>query len=310
MNNLNIGFKASVIIPVYNAEQYIRKAVESAISLEEVGEVLLIEDKSPDNALAICRQLVKECEKVKLYQHPNGENRGAGASRNLGIQMAKFDFVAFLDADDYFLPNRFEKASSILTENPEIDGVYEPVGVHFYSTVGRSNFMRNKGLSDDLADAYCTNFKNSYKGEDVFDAFISGRDGHFCTDGIIVKKRVFEKAGIFDESLRLHQDTELWIRIAYYGHLVPGESDRPVAVRGVHDENRITRHRSKQSVFQFQKTIFDHFVKNGKKIKPKTKYNIIIKYLQYHPDVIKYPRGLTKYLVFARKFLMAYLLGK
>ena len=67
MKNL---IKISVITTVYNAETYLRQAVESAIDLEEVGEVILVEDKSPDNALALCRELEKEYEKVRVFQHP------------------------------------------------------------------------------------------------------------------------------------------------------------------------------------------------------------------------------------------------
>jgi glycosyltransferase involved in cell wall biosynthesis len=69
--------------------------------------VILIEDGSPDNALDICRQLEQEYEKVKLFQHPNGENRGAGASRNLGLTKAKHSYIVFLDADDELIGDRF-----------------------------------------------------------------------------------------------------------------------------------------------------------------------------------------------------------
>src|SRR5687768_1176577 len=106
-------FKVSVIIPVYNAEKYLRGAVESAVNLEDVGEILLIEDKSPDNALQLCHQLAKEFDKVRVFTHPHGENKGAGASRNLGIEKSTLDYIAFLDADDWYLPNRFVKSKEI-----------------------------------------------------------------------------------------------------------------------------------------------------------------------------------------------------
>lgn len=63
--------KISVIIPVYNAEKYIEKAVESALQFDEVFEVLLIEDQSPDNALAVCKRLADQYERIKLFQHPD-----------------------------------------------------------------------------------------------------------------------------------------------------------------------------------------------------------------------------------------------
>ena len=91
-------FKVSVITPVYNAEKFLTEAVNSAIHLDEVGELILIEDNSPDGALDLCRELEKQYDKVKLLTHPKNENRGAGASRNLGVRNAKFDFISFLDA--------------------------------------------------------------------------------------------------------------------------------------------------------------------------------------------------------------------
>lgn len=78
--------RISVVIPVYNAEKYVSQAVDSALQLEDVYEIILIEDNSPDNALAVCQQLAEKHEKVKLYQHPDKKNHGASPSRNLGIE--------------------------------------------------------------------------------------------------------------------------------------------------------------------------------------------------------------------------------
>lgn len=121
-------FKVSVVMPVYNAVKYLTVAVESAVHLPEVHEVILIEDCSPDGALAKCRELASTYSKVKLAQHPNGENRGAGASRNLGIQLAQSKYIAFLDADDYYLPNRFHECKRIFLSDDTVDGVYGATG--------------------------------------------------------------------------------------------------------------------------------------------------------------------------------------
>ncbi len=91
--------KISIIIPVYNAEKYLERAVKSALNQSETGEVILVEDDSPDNALELCMNLEEEYERVKLFRHPDGKNHGAGASRNLGIEKSDFDFIAFFDVD-------------------------------------------------------------------------------------------------------------------------------------------------------------------------------------------------------------------
>ena len=75
----------SVIMPVYNAASFLRKAVESAVELNGVKEIILIEDGSTDHSLEICMELSSLFDKVKLFQHPDKGNHGAGASRNLGL---------------------------------------------------------------------------------------------------------------------------------------------------------------------------------------------------------------------------------
>ena len=131
--------KISVITPVYNAEKYITQSVESALQFEEVYEIILVEDQSPDNALEVCKKLAEQYEKVKLYQHPDKKNHGAGASRNLGIEKSTGDFIAFLDADDYYLPNRFD-AEIELFKNDEVDAVYGALGVHYYSEKAKEQY--------------------------------------------------------------------------------------------------------------------------------------------------------------------------
>lgn len=108
--------KISVIIPVYNAEEFVSQAVESALQFDEVHEVILVEDKSPDNALQVCTQLAEKHTRVRLYQHPDKGNHGAGPSRNLGIEKSTGDFIAFLDADDYFRPTVLMQKENFLRD--------------------------------------------------------------------------------------------------------------------------------------------------------------------------------------------------
>ncbi len=73
----------SVITPAYNAGRYVARAVESALGQPQVSEVILVEDGSTDDTLEQCRWLVTTDTRVKLFRHPGGENRGAGASRTV-----------------------------------------------------------------------------------------------------------------------------------------------------------------------------------------------------------------------------------
>ena len=98
----------SVIIPVYNAAKFLPKAVEAAIQESEVGEIILVEDASPDDSLEVCKELAAKYDKISLIQHSDKKNHGCGASRNLGIANAKFNYICLADADNFILPNRFK----------------------------------------------------------------------------------------------------------------------------------------------------------------------------------------------------------
>ena len=92
--------KVSIIIPIYNTEEYLEQCIRSVLdqTLQEL-EIICIDDGSTDNSVQIMKRLAMEDKRVKLFCQ---ENRGAGAARNLGIRNAVGKYVAFLDADDYY----------------------------------------------------------------------------------------------------------------------------------------------------------------------------------------------------------------
>ena len=228
--------KISVITPVYNAEKYITKAVESALLFDEVFEIILVEDQSPDQALDVCKKLAEKYDRVKLFQHPDKGNHGAGASRNLALEKATGDFIAFLDADDYYLPNRFE-AEKELFKNPEVEGVYGALGVHYYSEKAKEQFYKIFG--DRLTTVY-----KKYSPKDVFRGQLGmlGSFGLFSIDALTIRKSALDQklSPMMKTHLTLHQDTEFLFRLSYYLDLYPGILDKAVANRGVHENNRIT----------------------------------------------------------------------
>jgi glycosyltransferase involved in cell wall biosynthesis len=231
-------FKVSVIVPVFNAEKFVRRAAESAVQLAEVGEVILIDDGGPDNSLDICQQLQQQFDKVRLLRHPDGLNHGPGASRNLGICNANFDCIAFLDADDYYLPNRFEKDREILQADETVDGVYGAIGIHYESLCARKLFH-------DAGFAYqeFLTLSAPVPPEELIEVLFRCHPrvtGQFSTIALTIRKSLLERSGLFNEHLRLRQDTHLWRRLAAVGRLVPGSIDKSVAIRGVHGANRMT----------------------------------------------------------------------
>jgi glycosyltransferase involved in cell wall biosynthesis len=277
-------FNVSVIIPVYNAEKFINRAVESAVVLEEVKEIILVFDGSPDNSLSICKKLALNYEKVKLFHHQNFENKGAGASRNLGIQNSECNFISFLDADDYFLPNRFKNTKYIFEKNPKVEAVYEAVGTVLLDDSSRIPFSKMKNIAPENVEELVSFVKYPLEGPQFFNSLIKENNGYPCTDGITIRRKLIEKAGFFNEKLRLHQDSEYWIRLSYEGWFAPGGTkDDIVAVRGVHSGNRITTHNI-HSKHLYYKAVFSWIYK--KKVPISIKFISLKKYFKL--SIMKY----------------------
>lgn len=229
----------SVIIPVYNAAEFLEKSVLSALPFEEVKEVILVEDKSTDNSLEICKKLAVENPKVKLFQHPDKENHGAAASRNLGIEKSAGTFITFLDADDYYLPNRFDAEKKIFND-PKIEGVFSAIGIEYLTEKGKAEFQSK------FADSSLTTVNYAAEGKEVFRGLLSLTPKTFGTffhlNALTIRKSAIDKYNLrFNDVLRVHQDSDFIIKLAYHCYLKSGIIDQAVAMRGIHDNNRITK---------------------------------------------------------------------
>lgn len=124
-------YDVSVVIPVYNSEDYIEECVKSIRdqdypNLNKV-QVILINDGSKDNSLEICKQLQKTMTNLNI-EIITGENQGISATRNKGIKMAKGRYILFLDSDDFISPNALSKLIGFFDEHyDEIDLVTYPM---------------------------------------------------------------------------------------------------------------------------------------------------------------------------------------
>ena len=236
--------EVSVIIPVFNAEKYVEYAVESALQQKETAEVILVEDDSPDNALMICKELAKSNPRVRLLRHSDGKNHGAGESRNLGIRAARSDYIAFLDADDYYLDNCFSKAVDIFNNDSAVDGVYAAVGVEFENEEAKRRYFKTHYEEIATVDEKAT-------PEELFRYLILGGAGYIHLNGLVVKKAGLLKVGLLPQH-RLHQDMILTIKLAAMLKLVAGDIHDPVAIRRLHLNNRITNLETNFSETRFQ----------------------------------------------------------
>jgi glycosyltransferase involved in cell wall biosynthesis len=217
--------KISVIIPVYNAEKHLERAVYSALTQSEVEEIILVDDGSKDSSLQISKLFSEKDGRIKILHHEGNRNMGPSATRNLGILKSTFDWIAFLDADDFFLPNRFETACNILEDDASLDGVYESVEIEPYQNCPRGKIEV---------------VKNSIKPEDLFlNLSPLGDSGRFHGNGFLVRKSLLEAAGLFNVDMVFGEDVLLWLKCAYLGRLKQGKTGRPVAIM-TRDGNNLT----------------------------------------------------------------------
>ena len=123
--------KISCIIIFLNGEKYIAQAIESVLSQTcEDWELILVDDGTTDGATEIARRYAKENPGRIFYtEHPGHRNRGMSASRNAGVAMARGEYVAFLDADDIWLPDRLLRHLEVLEVHPEASMSISPTAL-------------------------------------------------------------------------------------------------------------------------------------------------------------------------------------
>ena len=124
---MKFDYQASVIVPVYNVEEYLRICLDSLVNQtidKHLMEVLVINDGSPDNSWEICQEYSRKYDFIKIFSK---ENEGLSATRNYGIERAKGKYLFFLDSDDYFTPETVKKVTDFF------DSVYDEVDMVAYN---------------------------------------------------------------------------------------------------------------------------------------------------------------------------------
>ena len=119
--DLNMTPKVSVIVPVYNVEKYLKRCVDSLTgqTLSDI-EIILVDDGSPDGCPALCDAFAAEDARIKVVHK---QNEGQGFARNTGLGIATGEYVAFVDSDDYILPETYETLIKT-AESQDFDVVY------------------------------------------------------------------------------------------------------------------------------------------------------------------------------------------
>jgi glycosyltransferase involved in cell wall biosynthesis len=183
--------KVSVIIPTYNCAHYVAQAVESALSQTYRDlEVIVLDDGSVDKTAEVMQRYEG---KVKYIRQ---ENSGLPAARNRAIEASSGEFIALLDADDWWEPHKLSEQVPMLEQDPEICLVYSDLEVVYDDGKIISSFLSSRPLA---TDGY------------VFDRLL--HSGFIIPSTVLLRRTHFEEAGMFDESMRSHEDIDLWLRM-------------------------------------------------------------------------------------------------
>jgi len=191
-----VAHRVSVVIPLYNKEKYIRRAIASVLSQTfRDFELIIVNDGSTDNGPAIVRKFTDS--RIHLVDQ---ENQGASGARNRGIEESRGELIAFLDADDEWLSDHLDTIVALAGRFPDAGA---------YSTGWRWLRKNGRYFYQDVAVRSPSDQCASY-----FDLVHQG--GAISTSSIAIRRSVFRTLSAFRVGQHLHQDMDMWFRIALH----------------------------------------------------------------------------------------------
>ncbi|MFA5669999.1 MAG: glycosyltransferase [Balneolaceae bacterium] len=190
----------TAIIPTYNNQKYINGAINSIVGQTvKPDSLIVIDDGSTDNTFEILSSLGKvsgdtisgSVNGVNIYI-VRTKNRGVSAARNLGIKMASgSEIICFLDGDDWYEPTKIEKSLVELKKDPYVAMVYSDFYTYYESI-----------------DVRVREFKRPFDYQKLI------LDNHVNSNSVF-KTVIFQEVGLFNESLTMSEDYDMWLRIAH-----------------------------------------------------------------------------------------------
>lgn len=199
----------SVVIIFLDAERFIREAIDSVFAQTyEEWELLLVDDGSTDGSTDIARRLAAQHpDRIRFLEHPGHRNRGMSASRNLGIRHAAGRFVAFLDADDVWLPQKLAEQVAILESHPGAAMVYGPAEYWQGWTGNPADAER------DFVQCVGAATTRLVSGRRLLSQFVDREGTTPSPSGVLVRRAALDAVGGFEESFTgLYEDQAFYAK--------------------------------------------------------------------------------------------------
>ncbi|OFV83768.1 MAG: hypothetical protein A2W26_08645, partial [Acidobacteria bacterium RBG_16_64_8] len=210
-----------MIVPVFNKRGTLPRTIQSIVAQQGIpAEIVVVDDGSTDGSL----DSLQPAATLRCLWQPNS---GVAAARNLGIAAATGEYIAFLDADDYWLPGFLEQTIAFLEEHPECGAV----STAFYTYDGNCTALVPAPGGNDgetLRTAVIADFFGTY-----------ARLQHVWTGAVLARRSLIDKAGPMRADLPVAEDIEYWLRIGTMATW--GFVDQPLAVYDRTDPTSLTR---------------------------------------------------------------------
>lgn len=200
----------SAITIFLNCEKYIEEAIESVFAQTyDNWELLLVDDGSTDNSTAIALRYAQEYpHKVRYLEHPDHQNRGMSATRNLGIRNAKGEYIAFLDADDIWLPQKLEQQLATMDSQPEAEIVFGPTQYWYSWTSNPLDSKRDSLRGIDIPP------NRLLQPPKLLSLLLQGKANTPGTCSILIRRKVVEEIGGFEEDFRgMYEDQAFFAKV-------------------------------------------------------------------------------------------------
>ena len=201
--------RVSIVLPFFDSARFMRECIDGVLAQTYSDwELILVDDGSTDDSGAIAREYVERMpERVRCIEHPGHENRGISASRNLGMRHARGEFIAELDADDVWLPDKLARLVPELEAHPEVGMVY-------------GNSLWWYGWTGEAADAardhlpVMDSTSGPADGAAVLLRQLRGKTASPCPCAVLLRKSLVEQIGGSDEQFRgTHEDIVLYAKL-------------------------------------------------------------------------------------------------
>ncbi len=218
------AYTVAAVIPAYNAEKYIARAIDSVLAQTRLpDEIIVVDDGSTDATAEIIKRYSPQVQYI--YQ----QNAGGSIARNTAIEAAKSNWIAFLDADDQWLPQKLQLQIEHLKRNPDLVWAYTNYFVQQFQTDSQRIAFK------DTVSAPVLNSKEYF--DDYFDAYLLRVDVRTCV--MTIKRHALIQVGMFIPGQKWAQDMDLALRLAYRWPNI-GYIPTPLAVYHAHLPGSIT----------------------------------------------------------------------